>query len=279
MPIRNLWFNYKLEGIEAFFTRAFSVDYEYIRPLDDPETEWEYDHALDIVWAYQDIVFRAVYSELNALVELELRSLARSILQKRGDRQGGKSRSPDRSKASSIIEEEYAIELEDLPGFGEVDAIRKTFNAYKHEDGFSGEYEEIVPEGGWLFGYHETRYALDWEKAHRSIQAVKEFMHALPGDRQEFPEIRYKVEDADTIQTRQNAWENLRKSGALGHILGSPMPMTDQAGGFEASCQLCGKSFQHDDGEVLPFWLWWIYVLVHLNVGGRHSDRLPGMVA
>lgn len=247
MPIRNLWFNYKLEGVEAFFTRAFNVDDEYIKALDHAETEWEHDHALDIVLAYQDIVFRAVYSELNALVELELKSLARSILLKRGS----ESRLPNRGEMRSIIEKEYDIKLEDLPGFGEVDVVRRVCNAYKHDDGFSGEYEQSVPEGGWLFGYCETRFELDWEKAHRSIQAVREFMAALPGDRQQFPELRYKAEDAATIQLRQNAWENLRMRGALGHTLGTPMPTTDPTGGFEASCQLCGKLFQHENEEVL----------------------------
>jgi len=84
MPIRNLWFNYKLEAIEVFFTRAFNVNDQHVKALDYPDTDEEHDNALDVLLAYQDIVFRAIYLELNALVELEITILAKSILRKRG---------------------------------------------------------------------------------------------------------------------------------------------------------------------------------------------------
>ncbi len=248
MPIRNLWFNYKLEGIEVFFTRAFNVDDEYVKALDHAETEEEHDHAPDVLLAYQDIVFRAVYWELNALVELELTSLARSILQKRGE----KPRPLNRGEARTVIEAEYKISLQELPRFSEVDEVRNISNAYKHDDGFSGEYEEIVPNAGWLFGHRETRYALDWDKAHQSIQAVREFMRALPGDRQQFPETRLESEDEAIIQARHTAWERLRKSGALGHILREPVPTADGVGEYTANCQLCGKPYQLENKEAIP---------------------------
>src|SRR5215510_5297553 len=110
-PIRDLWFNYKLEGIEVFFKRAFNVDDGYVKAVDHAETEEEHDHAVDVLLAYQDIVFRAVYLELNALVELELTSLAKSILQKRGE----KPRRLNRGEARPIIEAEYKISLQELP--------------------------------------------------------------------------------------------------------------------------------------------------------------------
>lgn len=188
MPIRNLWFNFKLEGLEVFFTRAFNINDQYVQALDHAETEEEHDHALDVLLAYQDIVFRAVYLELNALVELEITILAKSILQRKGE----KLRPLNRGESRRVIEAEYNINLKDLPKFGEVDEIRSISNAYKHDDGFSGEYEEIVPNAGGLFGYRETRYELDFDKAQQSIQAVREFMLALPGDRQQFPEARLK---------------------------------------------------------------------------------------
>jgi len=248
MPIRDLWFNYKLEGIEVFFKRAFNVDDGYVKALDHAETEEEHDHAVDVLLAYQDIVFRAVYLELNALVELELTSLAKSILQKRGE----KPRRLNRGEARPIIEAEYKISLQELPRFSEVDEVRNISNAYKHDDGFSGEYEEIAPNAGWLFGYRESRYELDWDKAHQSIQAVREFMRALPGERQQFPEERLKPEDEATIQARHAVWERLRKSGALGHILGEPALRADGANEYTTNCQLCGKPYQHEDKEALP---------------------------
>lgn len=249
MPIRNLWFDYKLEGIEVFLTRVFNVGDEYIKAFDHAETEEEHDHALDILSAYEDIVFRAVYLELNSLVELELKGLAKSILNKKGE----KFSRLDRGKARTVIEAEYNISLKDLPRFSEVAEVLKISNAYKHDDGFSGEYEEIVPNAGPFFGYLETRHKLDWDKAHQSIQAVKEFMRALPGDRQQFPETRVKSEDEATIQARRTAWERLKNSGALGHNLGEPVVVADEVGGYTASCQLCEKRFRHGDEEALHF--------------------------
>jgi hypothetical protein len=160
-------------------------------------------------------VFRAVYWELNALVEIEFMNLAQSILEARGGTQTKLSR----GNAQSIIEQEYKIRLRDLPRFEEVDEIRKIANAYKHRGGFTGLYEEMVQGGSLLFGYKETRYELDWDKTYQSIQAVKEFMKSLPGDRQEFRKARLKPEDETTKQARRKAWDYLRKSGALGHDL------------------------------------------------------------
>jgi hypothetical protein len=249
MPIRNMWFDYKLQGTEVFLSRAFDVDDEYLKALDYAETEAERDHAFDMLLGYQDIVYRAVYSELNSLVELELKELAKSILGAR------RNRKPDlnRGRARTIIEEAYGIKFEDLPGFAEVDGIRRLVNAYKHDDGFSGRYEEVFPNGGWLFGYRETRYELDWDSAYRSVQAVGEFMRALPGDRQQLPETRYKVGDEATLRARREAFEYLNKCGALGHNFEEPTTVNDERGGYVAKCRLCGESVWNEHREMFKF--------------------------
>lgn len=257
MPIKELWYKYKVECIDVFLSRAFNVHDKYTLALRAPETEeeleqypdtlGEIEHAVDILLGYQDIVFRTVYSELNALVELELKNLARSILEARSE----KPRRLNRGSARTIIEAEYGIRFEDLPGFDGVDEVRKIINACKHDDGYSGTYEEAFPGGGWLFGYRETRYELSWDKAYQSIQAVREFMRALPGERQEIPEFRLKPEDERTIQARQRAWEYLRNSGALGHQLGTPVPVDSEKGGYTAACELCGKSFWAEHEEMV----------------------------
>ena len=265
MPIKELWYRYKIECLEVFLSRAFNVQDKYTLAFTEPETDdeeeldqypdqypktlAEVDHAGDILLGYQDIVFRAVYSELNALVELELKNLARSILEAGGE----KRPKLNRGTAGPIIEKKHGIDFEDLPGFDGVDEVRNVTNAYKHDDGFTSTYEEDSPGGGWLFGYYATRYKLDWDKAFESIQAVKEFMRALPGERQEFPEHRRKQEDEATIQARQLDWEYLRKCGALGHRVGKPTKATDEKGGYTATCELCGKSFWAEHEEWVHF--------------------------
>ena len=103
-----------MECIEVFLSRAFDVQDKYTLALRPPEAQEELErypellaeieHAVDILLGYQDIVFRAVYSELNALVELELKALARSILDARDEELHGLNR----GNARTIIEEGYA---------------------------------------------------------------------------------------------------------------------------------------------------------------------------
>ena len=228
MPIKEMWYRYKIECIEVFLSRAFDVDDKYTLALRSPETEEEFEqypetlaeieHAGDILLGYQDIVFRAVYSELNTLVELELNYLARSILEAKGKT----PRKLSRGEAGPIIEKEYGIKLEDLLGFKGVNNIREIIHAYKHDDGYSGTYEEAVSGGGCLFGYREIRHKLDWDKAYEHIQDVRKFMRTLPGEREGIPKFRLKQEDEATIQARQKAWKYLRESGVLGHQLENP---------------------------------------------------------
>lgn len=259
MPIKGMWYGYKMECIEVFLSRAFDVKDKYTLAIRSPETEEEFEQypetlaeierAVDILFGYQDIVFRAVYSELNTLIELELKNLARLILEARGE----KSHRLNRGRARTIIETEYEIKFEDLPGFEGADDVRKIINAYKHDDGYNDTYEEIFPGGGWLFGYREIRYKLNWDEVYESIQAVRKFMRALPGERQEISGFRLKQEDETTIQTRKKAWKYLRSSGALGHQLEKPVTTKDERAGYIGICELCGKSFRAEHEETVYF--------------------------
>jgi hypothetical protein len=271
MPIKEMWYRYKMECIEVFLSRAFDVQDKYTLALRSPETEEgleqypetlaEIEHAVDILLGYQDIVFRAVYSELNALIELELKNLARSILEARGE----KPHRLNRGSARTIIETEYGIKFEDLPGFDGADNVRRVINAYKHDDGYTDTYDEAFPGGGWLFGYRQIRYKLDWDKAYESIQAVREFMRALPGERQEISGFRLRQEDEATIQTRKKAWKYLRESGALGHQLEEPVATNDERGRYIATCELCGKSFRAEHKET-------VYIIAVVD-----RDNCPGV--
>jgi hypothetical protein len=271
MPIKEMWYRYKMECIEVFLSRAFDVQDKYTLALRSPETEEELDqypstlaeidHAVDILLGYQDIVFGAVYSELNALVELELKNLAMSILSRRGERQ----RRLNRGSARTVIETEHGIKFEDLPGFDGVDEVRQITNAYKHDEGYSGAFEEAVTGGGWLFGSRELRYKLDWDRAYESIQVVRRFMRALPGERQEISGFRLRQEDEATIQARQRAWRYLRESGALGHQLATPVVTSDERTEYVAVCELCGKSFRAENEET-------VYIIAVLD-----RDNCPGV--
>ncbi len=192
MPIKNILYNYKIECIEIFLDRAFMLEDKYSIAQQDPlhlsehqlnmypKTFNELEHVIDIVIGYQNIVFRAVYSELNALIELELKRLAKSIL----TNQNKKATRIDKKKACSIIESETGISIKDLPNFENIDEIRKIANSYKHADGFISISERLSKEKNISLDYQKQRYNLSYEVAKKSIQKVKEFMKALPGERQ-----------------------------------------------------------------------------------------------
>ncbi len=193
MPILAMWYRHKIESIELFLTRAFRVNDEYARAFrgdyDDSNDHIHPDKAFDAMKGYQDIVFKAIFNELNALIELELKMLAKSV--------SNQEHIPSRESACRIIESHYKIQLKDLSAFRGIDEIRQIANAYKHDDGFGkpseefpGRYEETIAGAGSLLGYRENRFPLDWENAYQAIQATKEFMQALPGERQRFPESR-----------------------------------------------------------------------------------------
>lgn len=183
MPIKN--YPIRLSAISMFFERAFKVDDEYIRTLNRAykEGEWdefgeaEHDHAIDALLDYQEIVTRAVLGELNTLVEYELKWVAKSIKRKYHGKSLGAEKELSRGRACEIIENEFHIRLKDLPGFSEIDEIRRVANAYKHDAGYSGEYKLFFT------GSMEQKYELNPGIAERYVGAVREFLQALPGER------------------------------------------------------------------------------------------------
>lgn len=194
MPIKN--YPVRLNAISIFLKRASQVDDEYVLVLDKEytEEEWdeygeaEYDEAVDTLLSYQEIVTRTVLGELNALVEYELKWIAKSIRRKHHGKSLRAEKRLSFEEACKIIESEYHVILKDLPGFSEVDGIRKVVNAYKHDDGYGGEY---VP---FFTGSIEKKYELDLDKADGHLNAVREFLGALPGEKLNLGEdVRVKL--------------------------------------------------------------------------------------
>jgi len=166
-----------------FLERALKVDDEYVRLLDKKYTdeewdeygEFEQDQVTDTLLDYQEIVTRSVLGELNALVEYELKWIAKGIRRKRYGTSLGAEKKISREKACESIEAEFGIKLKDLPGALEVDEIRKVVNAYKHDDGYSGKYDQFFA------GAREEKYEIDPDIAGRYLAAVREFLASLPG--------------------------------------------------------------------------------------------------
>ena len=214
-----MWFEYRLECIATFLDRVFMVEDQYTRDLDraytgDFNNDAAIDHAWDMLLGYQDIALRAVVLELNGLVELELKLLARSVpYEKRCPKRSDDE--IDRKFARQIIEKEYDIRLNDVPGSQAVEEVRKIANAYKHDDGFSDQWQphreirgsisedmadllgklsgDEVPREYVVPAYDEqVRHKLTEPKALEWLPAVRQFLLALPGERQVLPELRIR---------------------------------------------------------------------------------------
>lgn len=198
------WYvDYKLENVRMFVNRALAVDDKYIRiatenaqagdfteyelengsqgdDFDDYDPQFaEHERAVDIVLSYGEIVARAALNEINLIVEYELKVIASFIEIERTGKRWQEMWIGNREKACKVIEAAYSIKLENLAGYNEIEEVRKIINAYKHDGGYSKEYES------WLGDYFSKRkqHNLDFDKIYQYIDAAKVFLRSIPGKR------------------------------------------------------------------------------------------------
>ena len=201
------WFvNSKLDGVELFIKRALAVEDKYTQIVngeyefpDDSNDQssianndiddfdaldaedimfLEYDHANDVLRFYEEIVFRAALNEINSIVEYELRNIASIAKAEESKEPLSKSwvNARDIGVVIKIIETAHKIKLTNLPGYVNVEKVRKIINAYKHDDGYSKEYEPFA--GNWAD--MQIKYELKFENIIDYVHSAKEFLLALP---------------------------------------------------------------------------------------------------
>lgn len=196
--------NSKLDGVELFVKRALAVEdkytqivngeYEFHGDPNDPSSIenndiddidaldaedvafLEYDEANDILRFYEEIVLRVALNEINSIVEYELKSIASTAKSKQLGKPVGDCWINNRGEARNLIEEVYKIQFETLSGFANVDWVREIINAYKHDDGYSKEYEPFV--GHWI--EKQKKYELNFDDILDYVHNAKEFLLALP---------------------------------------------------------------------------------------------------
>ena len=204
--ISRQWFvNHALESVKIFVNRALSVDDEYVHIANgDPEffselqkehegfesegfesegvelediLFGEYERAVDTLLDYQEIVVRAALNEINAIVEYEIKLTSSFALSERLSKSLAECWINERGKACKTIKDIYGIEVESLPGYLEVEHVRKVINAYKHDEGYSKEdYEPF------FVGYMQKKYELDPDEIPKYVDAAKKFLSSLPGE-------------------------------------------------------------------------------------------------
>lgn len=184
----------ELQAIRDFFSKVLeNVDIEigliYERrkagEFGDPD---DFANALFNPIEREKIAIRAVFHEINALIEWELRSFAMKICRNSAGHTIIPKLSGDVSvnKTSNIksvydlpirkvrrqIERYHKIEFSDLLCFSEVQHIRKAVNAFKHRKGFKDFRRD--PGSKLLEKFEPNR-----ENAYQAIDGARAFLRAL----------------------------------------------------------------------------------------------------
>lgn len=136
----------------------------------------DFSNALFIPKEREAIAIRAVFYEINALVEWELHALALEAYHNRENRTTIIKPVYDIpiGEIHKLIEQYYEIKFCHVPGFAEVQHIRQAVNAFKHRKGFKDFRRE---RGSKIFEkFQPTR-----EDAYKAIDGTRAFLRALWG--------------------------------------------------------------------------------------------------
>jgi hypothetical protein len=175
--------NIELSAIKAFLDKSLeSVDSEMkaiFKREDAGEFTDEYDFENEVFFPMQreEITIKAVFNEINALVEWELAALAPNNVTDypKSSKQPKKIKTIFDLKYSELckrIEDYYKITIADMPGFTEMQLVRETINAFKHRKGFK--YPRQYPDSNLTDKFHPTR-----EDAYEAIDKASTFLRAL----------------------------------------------------------------------------------------------------
>jgi hypothetical protein len=139
----------------------------------------EFENELYIPLQCEQIAIKAVFNEVNALIEWSLCSFA--SLPKENYFKNKKIKLVYDMKFSQVcssIEQKYNIKLDILPGFKKLKAMRKKINAFKHRKGFKDfrKNEEFKKEK--TVNIFE-RYELNRKDAYQVIEDAKVFIKAF----------------------------------------------------------------------------------------------------
>jgi len=187
----------KLEAIRSFLEHVDREAGDEIIGIDERndsgefEDEDDFDNTLFFPVMRQDIAARAVYSELNALIEYELHISAHGTWLDSTKHRGRKFLDSNNLTLKSIrelkmvsdlpfgeirklIEEKYKIDIKELDGGEAFFKMREMVNAFKHRNGLI-DFRKQEAKDIKLVERHEA----DIEHAYEAIDTAKVFIKAL----------------------------------------------------------------------------------------------------
>jgi hypothetical protein len=134
------------------------------------------DNALFFPIAWEEIASRAIFSELNALVEWELQILSSEPFFEENPIAFGKKSvilsGQKVSTAINLIEKHYKIDIRQIDHYNSIQTIRNKTNSFKHRKGFKHPIKDnckSIPE----------KNEVNYEEALQSINSVRVFLFDL----------------------------------------------------------------------------------------------------
>jgi len=138
----------------------------------------EFENERYVPLECEQIVIRAVFNEVNALVEWVLYGLAELPKKYFKNKKIKFVYNMTLSEVCSSIEQKYNIKLDILPGFKRLKAMRKKINAFKHRKGFKDFQKNEEFKKGKTVNIFE-RYELNRKEAYQTIEDAKIFIKAF----------------------------------------------------------------------------------------------------
>jgi hypothetical protein len=176
----------ELKTIERFLDKNIRLVDEELSDIFKRKEAGEFCHYLEefeneryVPLKCEQLVIRAVFNELNALVEWVLHGFA--DLPKEIYSKNKKIKfiyDMPISQTCSSIEQKYNIKLDTLPGFKRLKIMRKKINAFKHRKGFKDFRKNEEFKKGKTVNIFE-QYELNRKEAYQTIEDAKIFIKAF----------------------------------------------------------------------------------------------------
>ncbi len=150
----------------------------------------EYENELYIPLQCEQIAIKAVFNEVNALIEWVLYGFATLPKEKQSKNMKIKLvYDMPISEVCSSIEQKYNIKLDILPGFKRLKAMRKKINAFKHRKGFKDFRKNEEFKKGKTVNILE-RYELNRKEAYQTIEDARIFIKAFWDELDLWPDLK-----------------------------------------------------------------------------------------
>jgi hypothetical protein len=175
----------ELKTIERFLDRNIRLVDEELSDIFKREEAGEFCHYLEefenecyVTLECERIAVRAVFNEVNALIEWVLYGFAELSKKYFKSKKIKFVYDMPISEVCSSIEQKYNIKLDILPGFKRLKIMREKINAFKHRKGFKDFRKNEGFKKGKTVNILE-RYELNRKEAYQTIENAKIFIKAF----------------------------------------------------------------------------------------------------